>query len=410
MLSGKTITLIISGSIAAYKSAELVRELSKVGAKVQVVMSKAACEFISPLTLQTLSGNKVTVDIFDPQSEAEIGHIELADSADAVLVAPATADLLAKAAHGIADDICSTILLASRSAIIFAPAMNVNMWENPLTQANVKKLTEIGCRFVEPGVGELACGWTGAGRFAETEDILDSLHEALTPKDLKGSRVLITAGPTREAIDPIRFVSNRSTGRMGFALARVARWRGAEVTLIAGPTELPDPQGVNVQRVSSAQEMYEAVFEEAQRQDTGINKTQFVFMAAAITDHRPVGASTTKIKHDKSASYQLEMEPCVDVLHELGARRERIEDASGLTLKLIGFNAETGDEEHLIACAREKLDRKNADLMVGNFADDAFGRDTNRIWLLERGGRTEEVSTAEKHMIAGRIIRAALRI
>ncbi len=410
MLSGKSITLIITGSIAAYKSAELVRELVKVGAKVRVVMSKAACEFISPLTMQTLSGSPVTLNIFDPQSEAEISHIELADSADAVLIAPATADAIAKAAHGVADDICSTILLATRAPVLFAPAMNVNMWEHPLTQANVKTLSEIGCQFVEPGVGELACGWTGAGRFAEIENILDSLREALAPKDLKGSRVLITAGPTREAIDPIRFVSNRSTGRMGFALARVARWRGAEVTLIAGPTELPDPHGVSVLRVTSAQEMYEAVFEEAQRQDTGINKTQFVFMAAAVTDHRPAGASDKKIKHDKSASYQLQMEPCVDVLQELGTRREKIEDASGLTLKLIGFNAETGDEEHLIACAREKLDRKNADLMVGNFADDAFGRDTNRIWLLERGGRTEEVSTAEKHMIAGRIIRAALRI
>jgi len=410
VIAGKTITLIITGSIAAYKSAELVRELTKSGAKVQAVMTKSACEFITPLTIQSLAGSRVTVDIFDPSSEAEISHIELADSADVVLVAPASADIIAKAAHGVADDIATTLLLATKAPVIFAPAMNVNMWENPLTRENVTKLKTLGCDFVDPGEGELACGWIGKGRFADTDDILDSIRAVLSPKTLAGARVIVTAGPTREAIDPVRFVSNRSTGRMGFALARVARWLGAEVTLVTGPSEIASPQGMSVVRVISAQDMYEAVFEEVVRQDTGLNKTQFVFMAAAITDHRPAGASATKIKKDKSKTYELKMEPCLDVLQELGANRERIEDSSGLALKLVGFSAETGDEEQLLAWAREKLERKNADLMVGNFADDAFGQDTNRIWLLEKDGRQEEVSTAEKHMIAGRIIRAALRV
>lgn len=410
MLSGASVTVVITASIAAYKAAELVRELSKSGAKVTPVMTKGACEFISPLTIQTLAGSPVRVAMFDATSEAEIDHISIADSADVVLVAPATADIIAKTVHGLADDLATTILLATKAPIIIAPAMNVNMWENEATQANVALLQKRGVHVVEPGVGDLACGWKGKGRLAEIDQILDEVRFVLSTKELSGSRVIVTAGPTREPIDPVRFVSNRSTGRMGYALARVCRWRGAAVTLISGPSDLADPAGVSVIRVQTAAEMKEAVFAMTEKGDAEERRTQFVFMAAAVTDHRPANASSTKIKHDKGAMYELQMEPCPDILHELGERRDDIERASGLTLKLIGFSAETGDEEQLLTWAREKLEKKNADLMVGNFADDAFGRDTNRVWLLERGGRQEEVSTAEKHLVAGRIITAALRV
>ncbi|MCB0324707.1 MAG: bifunctional phosphopantothenoylcysteine decarboxylase/phosphopantothenate--cysteine ligase CoaBC [Bdellovibrionales bacterium] len=410
MISGAKITLIVTGSIAAYKSAELVRELSRSGATVQPILTRAAMEFITPLTLQALAGQPVTTDLFDLRSEADIGHIALADTADVVLVAPATADFIAKAAVGIADDVALAVLLATKAPVVIAPAMNVNMWENERTQANVERLRAQGVSFVEPGVGELACGWQGAGRFAETAHIVEHLQDVLTPNDLAGSRVIVTAGPTREPIDPVRFVSNRSTGRMGYALARVCSWSGGEVHLVSGPTELAAPAGVKVHHVQTAEEMRNKVFELALAPATEQLRSQFVFMAAAVTDHRPAQVAETKLKHDKTKSYDLHLEPCPDILEELGRRRTEIAEASKLRIKLIGFSAEVGDEDAILGWARQKLERKNVDLMVGNPADEAFGKETNRVWLLERGGRQEEVATADKQYIAGRILRAALRV
>jgi phosphopantothenoylcysteine decarboxylase/phosphopantothenate--cysteine ligase len=419
MISGISITLIVGGSIAAYKSAELVRELVKQGARVNVVMTDSATKFISPLTLQTLSDSRVSNDLFDAEREAKISHITLADSADVVLVAPASADLIAKAANGIADDLPTTVLLATTAPVIFAPAMNVNMWKHPATVANLEILKGRGAHIVDPGEGELACGWLGAGRFAEISEIIDGIELSISKKDLSGSRVIVTAGPTREMIDPIRFVSNRSTGKMGMALARAARWRGADVKLVCGPTQLKAPDGIELFPVVSAQEMHDKVMELVSspvlsHQDTDPDDTrgkQFVFMAAAVTDHRPESESEIKIKHEKDQNYALSMVPCPDILHELGQRRAAIEKESACPLKLVGFAAETGGKEkELLAWARGKLERKNADMIVGNFADDAFAKDTNRVWLLDRNGRQEEVAAADKQLIADKIIKAALRV
>jgi len=414
MLAGIQVTLLVGGSIAAYKSAEIVRELIRSGAKVHVVMSEAAAKFISPLTLQTLSGNIVTTDLFDEAREAQINHIRLADQADIVLAAPATADFIAKAAAGIADDALTTVLLATKAPVIIAPAMNVNMWQNPLTQRNVKTLEEQGVQFVDPDEGELACGWVGPGRLAEIENLMHKIQDVLTPKDLLGSHVIVTAGPTREPIDPIRYVSNRSSGKMGYAIARVAQLRGACVSLVSGPTALTAPIGVACHRVTTAQEMHDKVFEllragkpPADKEDVAV---QFVFMVAAVTDHSPANASKTKLKSDKSAGYKLEMVPAPDILAELGEQRESIEKSSGRRLKIIGFSAETGDDEQVVSSASDKLKRKKADLMVGNSADDAFERDTNRVWLLDRIGRQEEIATADKELIAGKIVAAAMRV
>lgn len=415
MFAGKNITLLIGGSIAAYKSAELVRELVKQGARVHVVMSEAATKFISSLTLQTLSGNPVTTDLFDERKEGEISHIWLADHADLVLVAPATADIIAKVAAGLAGDALTAVLLATKAPIVIAPAMNVNMWSNQITQGNVAKLRSVGMHFVEPEEGELACGWVGQGRLAENESILSLMAYVLAAKDLRGSHVVVTAGPTREPIDPIRFVSNRSSGRMGYALAQVAYLRGAHVSLISGPTSLAAPAGVEFYRVNTAAEMRAKVFELVMRVEpqlsTGSRPSQFVFMAAAVTDHSPVAPAKSKIKHDKSKSYALEMEPSPDILKELGARRSEIEQSSQAVLKLVGFAAETSeDDAELIGWATEKLKNKNADLMVGNPANESFERNTNRVWLLDQSGRQEEIATADKEVVASKIISAALRV
>lgn len=292
MFAGIQVTLLVGGSIAAFKSAEIIRELTKRGAKVHVVMSESACKFISPLTLQTLSGNLVTTDLFDEVREAQINHIWLADQADVVLAAPATADFIAKAAAGIADDSLTTVLLATKAPIIIAPAMNVNMWNNPLTQRNVETLRAQGVKFVDPEEGELACGWTGKGRLAEIDALMYSIKETLTPKDLRGSRVLVTAGPTREPLDPIRFISNRSSGKMGYAIAQVAQLRGATVYLVSGPTSLPPPPGVHYSQVTTAQEMRDKVFELATQPVGEVAEDelamQFVFMVAAVTDRKSV--------------------------------------------------------------------------------------------------------------------------
>ena len=393
MLTAKKITLIVTGSISAYKSAYLLRELVKSGATVRVVMTKSACEFITPLTMQTLSGSIVGTELFDHYQEAQIGHIDLADNTDLILVAPATANIIAKAANGIADDLASTILLASKAKKLFVPSMNVNMWENSITQENVEKLKKFEMKIVDPESGELACGWVGAGRFPEVGRIMDKISIALGSKELQGKKVIVTAGPTVESIDPIRFVSNRSTGKMGYAIAKIAASLSAEVDLISGPCNLEIPEGLNFYQVETAAEMKEQVLKSI---DKG-KKEKYLFMAAAVTDHRPANASKEKIKSDKTKTYNLEMEPCDDILKEVSQTKDS-------KTKIIGFCAETGDEDSLIKHAKQKLKTKGCDLIVANLANDSFAKDTNKVFLVNKDGAFEKIPTASKSEIAKEII------
>ena len=410
MFAGKNVVLLVSGSIAVYKACELVRELKKQKATVHVAMSTSAQEFVSALTFQTLSQNTVRTNLFDSTEEGVIDHIGLADNADVVLVAPATADVIARAAGGRADDILTTVLLATKSPVVFAPAMNVNMWLHPLTQANVRKLRGIGYHFVEPTHGELACGWVGLGRLAEIDDILESVRAALTDKDLIGTEVVVTAGTTREPIDPIRFVANRSSGRMGYAVARDAWRRGAKVTLISGPSSLRAPLGVEIINVESAVDMEQAIFERLSRSASEGIERRLVFMVAAVSDHRPKDLQKQKLKAHKSKEFSLTMTPNPDILQLIGERRAELQNQAGVPLKLIGFAAETGTEEELLVAARDKLKRKRVDLVVGNLAQDSIERETTRVWLVDSTGRQEEIAFADKGLVGSRIVSAAMRL
>jgi phosphopantothenoylcysteine decarboxylase / phosphopantothenate---cysteine ligase len=364
-LAGRTVVLGVTGGIAAYKSAELVRELRRVGARVRVIMTRHAQEFITPLTLQTLAGEPIATELFDLGQESQIGHIDLADSADVVLVAPATANLVGKMSAGLADDLLSTVLLATRAPVVLAPAMNVHMWENPLVQENLARLATRGVRVVPPDRGSLACGYEGLGRLPDAPVLLEEVSAALAPDDFAGETVLVTAGPTREYLDPVRFLSNRSSGKMGFALARAARRRGARVVLVSGPTALPEPRGIEVVRVETAAEMAQAATRAATEATVAI-------AAAAVADYRP--ASCTMDKEAKvSGPTSLELEPTLDVVASLPRR-------AGLIV--VGFAAETHD---VIARARGKLGRKRLDLIVANdvTAEGAgFDVDTNRVTLV----------------------------
>jgi len=387
-LEGKTIVVGLSGGIACYKAAELVRELVKAGAGVRVMMTAGAQHFITPLTLQTLSGHPVATDPFSLTQESEIGHIRLADAADAVVIAPATANLLGKLAGGIADDLVTTVLLATRAPVLVAPAMNVNMWENPLVQSNLERLRAHGVRIIEPGSGFLACGWEGKGRLPDTDVLVAEVARAVTPQDLKGERVLVTAGPNREPIDPVRFISNRSTGKMGFAVAGAAWRRGAEVTLIAGPTSQPTPHGVTRRDVTTADDMRQAVVAE-------LNRSSVLFMAAAVADYRPKQVAAQKLKKGPGGM-SLDLVRTVDILGELTPRKgNRI---------IVGFAAETQD---VIANAQRKLAEKHLDLIVANDvagAETGFAVDTNAVTLIDRTGHQETTPLLSKGEVADRII------
>jgi phosphopantothenoylcysteine decarboxylase/phosphopantothenate--cysteine ligase len=392
-LEGKTVVLGVSGGIACYKAAEIVRLLRTAGARVRVVMTRHAAEFVTPLTMQTLSGEPVATDLFDLTQESEIGHIRLADSASVVVVAPATANLVAKAAAGIADDLLSTVLVATRAPVLLAPSMNVHMFENDLVQANLEKLRQHGFRVLDPGIGYLACGYEGAGRLAEPEDIVGEVERTVGPMDLGGERVLVTAGPSREPIDPVRFVSNRSSGKMGYALARAAWRRGAEVVLVSGPTGLAAPYGVCRVSVSTAAEMREAVLKE-------FGRATIALMAAAVADYRPAHPAEQKLKKTAGPA-RLDLERTVDVLAELGARRGRC--------FLVGFAAET---ENLVANAERKLREKSLDLIVANDvsrADSGFETDTNEVVMIDPGGRVD-VPLAAKEEVAERILDRVLAL
>lgn len=368
----RTVVLGVGGGIAAYKACEVARLVVKDGGRVRVVMTPAATRFVTPLTFQALSGAPVLVDLFEPEADRAYGHLGLARSADLLLVAPATADLLARLRAGLGDDAVTTTALAVTCPVLLAPAMNSRMWANPAVQENVAALRARGWQVVGPERGELADGDVGEGRLAEPEAIADAAARLLGPRDLGGRKVMITAGPTREPIDPVRFVSNPSSGKMGFAAARAAARRGAEVLLVTGPVEMPDPQGVRVVRVGTAEEMAQAVLAEADGQDLFIG-------AAAVSDYRPRAPSARKLKKGEGdASLLLARTP--DILATLGERLGGTPNGP----VLVGFAAETED---VIQNARDKLKRKRCDLVVANAVGRpgaGFGTDRNRVTMVSR--------------------------
>ena len=385
MIAGKTVVLGVTGGIAAYKAADLVSRLKKMDLKVFVVMTQSATEFITPLTLETLSGNRVVVDTFDRSFPWEVEHIALAKRADGFAIAPATANVLGKMAHGIADDMLTTTVMATKAPLVLAPAMNTRMYENPVVQENIRLLRARGAQIVEPAVGLLACGDTGKGKMADPAEIAEAIERALTPQDLTGKRVLVTAGPTREAMDPVRFLSNHSTGKMGYALARQAWLRGAQTTLVSGPTALTPPVGVETVPVTSALDMRQAVLD---RLDT----TDWFIKAAAVGDYRPAHQADQKLKkQDGDLQVQLTRNP--DILAELGGKKRPGQ-------LLCGFSMETQD---LLDNSRKKLQSKHCDLMVANnlkTAGAGFAHDTNVATLLYPDGRTEPLSLMEKRALA----------
>lgn len=384
MLNGKQIVLGVTGGIAVYKAVELVRLLTKAGADVHVIMTRSATEFVGPLTFQTLTANPVHTEIFNLIAEREIGHIALADRADLFIIAPATANVIGKIANGIADDMLTTTVMATRAPVLIAPAMNVNMCTNPIYRENEEKLRRHGYRFVSPVKGMLACGWEGEGKLQEPAIIMEEAVCALTRPDLAGERVLVTAGPTLEEIDPVRFISNHSSGKMGYAIARAARRRGAEVVLVSGPTSLDDPWGIEMVHVCSAAEMRDAVM-------ARVAASTVIVKAAAVADYRPQSRAMGKIKKSADALV-LELEKNPDILSEVGrVKGDRV---------LVGFAAETGE---LVENARKKLTDKNLDMVVANDIGQpgaGFHVDTNIAKLLYRDGRVEELSLMGKDEMA----------
>ena len=377
----------VTGGIAAYKAVELVRLLKDQGAIVRVVMTRSARQFVTPLTFQAISGEKVLTDLFDPMSEQAIGHIELAKWADVLVIAPATANIIAKIAHGIADDYLTTVAVASKCNLIVCPAMNTDMYQNPITQANIDLIKKYGYKVVGPGIGSLACGDEGPGRLEDLDVIVEAIVTALTPQTLSGKRVLVTAGPTWEAFDPVRFFTNPSSGKMGFAMAKIARRRGAEVTLVTGPTWLKIPHDIQCTKVKSAEEMYEAV--------TDIySDVDIVVMAAAVSDYKPKKFTPYKIKKGNE-DVILEMVKNPDILKQLGKNKEH--------QVLVGFAAETNE---LIENAREKLVSKNLDMIVANDVSApqaGFRCDTNIVKILYKTGEIEELPCMPKEDLASLI-------
>ena len=392
-LHGARIVVGVAGGIAAYKAAELVRLFDKAGAEVDVAMTARAQKFVGAMTFQALTRRPVFTDLFSLTEEATIGHIQLADQADLVVIAPATANVLARLAAGQADDPVAAIALATRAPVLVAPSMNVNMWGHPLTRANVTRLVDVaGYRVVGPGDGFLACRWTGPGRLAEPADIAEAAAHLLAPQDFAGKRVVVTAGPTYEAIDPARFLGNRSSGKMGAALAAAAQRRGADVTLLLGPSAIAPPVGVTVVGVESALQLQGALTAAASTADV-------VIMAAAVADYRPARLATHKLKRSElGAKTELALVANPDLLAELGKRR-----GTGRTPLLVGFAAETRD---VIANAEGKLAAKRCDLIVANDVSEpgaGFAVDTNRVTVVDHRGATE-LPAGTKAEVAHRIL------
>lgn len=387
-LKGKHIVLGVSGSIAAFKIASLASMLAKKRADVTVIMTPNATNFINPITFEELTGNKCLVDTFDRNFQHSVEHVSLAKQTDVMLVAPASANVIAKAAHGIADDMLTTTLLACQCPKIFAPAMNTRMYHNPVVQDNLKVLEKYGMEVITPATGYLACGDTGEGKMPEPEVLYEAVVKALTPKDMAGMRVLVTAGPTQEKFDPVRYISNHSTGKMGYAIARAAMLRGADVTLVSGKVSIPSPAGVNMVPVVSAADMAQAVKASAGEQD-------IIIKAAAVADYRPVVTADEKMKK-KDGELTVALERTEDILAYLGAHRK--DDQF-----ICGFSMET---EHMLENSRAKLEKKNIDMIVANNLRQegaGFGTDTNVVTLLTKE-ETLELPILSKEEVADRLL------
>ena len=384
-MSGNVL-LGVTGGIAAYKAADIVSRLIKQDVNVDVIMTKYAQEFITPMTFQSLSGNKTVTDMFDTSFTPDIEHISLAKKADVILIAPATANIIAKIAHGIADDMLTTVVLASKAKLIIAPAMNTVMYEAEVTQNNIKTLKERGVIVIDPVEGLLACNDLGRGKMEEPENIVEAVLYHLTcSRDLEGKKVLITAGPTRESVDPVRFITNRSTGKMGFEMAREAKRRGADVTLVSGRVNLKAPYGVNLINIESAQDMYEEVMKRAGESD-------IIIKSAAVADYTPQNKSNIKIKK-QSGDMKIELERTHDILFEVGQAKTDQQI-------LVGFAAETND---VIENAKSKMQRKNLDFIIANDVKKegaGFGTDTNIVTIIPRQGEIEPLPVMKKSEVA----------
>lgn len=389
MLKGKTVVLGVTGGIAAYKIASLASMLVKQHADVQVIMTENATNFITPITFETLTGNKCLVDTFDRNFQFQVEHVALAKRADIFMIAPATANVIAKVAHGLADDMLTTTFLACKKPKYIVPAMNTQMYENPITQDNLDICRRYGMHVVEPASGYLACGDTGAGKMPEPELLMEYIMQELAfEKDMAGKKVLVTAGPTREAIDPVRYITNHSTGKMGYAIAQAAARRGAEVTLVSGPVNLKAPLGVKLVPVTSAGEMFQAVTEASSMQDV-------IVKAAAVADYRPKYVGTEKTKK-KDGDMNLEMERTDDILAWLGAHRQPGQ-------VLCGFSMET---ENMLENSQAKLKKKNVDMIVANnlkTAGAGFGTDTNVVTIITGEG-AEELAMMTKEQVAHQLL------
>ena len=396
MLTGKTVVLGISGSIAAYKIAYLASALKKLHADVEVIMTENATQFITPVTFESLTGNKCLVDTFDRNFKFSVEHVALAKRADIFMLAPATANVIAKVAHGLADDMLTTTFLACKCPKYISPAMNTQMFENPITQDNLKICQSYGMHVIQPACGYLACGDTGAGKMPEPDELLDHIiHEIAYPKNLTGKKILVTAGPTREALDPVRFLTNHSTGKMGYAIARVAAARGAEVTLVTGPTEIKKPGFVKVVPIESAREMYEAVTAASEEQDA-------IIKAAAVADYRPAHVSDEKIKKKDGDELSIPVERTDDILAYLGSHKKPGQF-------LCGFSMET---EHLLENSRKKLETKNLDMIVANnlkVAGAGFGTDTNIVTLITKAGE-RQLEKMSKEQVADKLLDAIFQL
>jgi phosphopantothenoylcysteine decarboxylase / phosphopantothenate---cysteine ligase len=395
MKKNKTVVLGVTGGIAVYKSLDIISKLKKKNIDVHVIMTNSATEFVSELSFQSLSQNPVIVGMFEEPKSWEIQHISLAERADVFVVAPATANIIGKIANGIADDMLSTTILATKAPILIAPAMNTNMYENTIVQRNISSLKSMGYVFVEPDEGRLACGSTGKGKLADTDKIVDYIEMMLhNPKDLKGKRVLVTAGPTREDIDPVRFISNRSTGKMGYSIARAARNRGAEVILISGRTNLRPPEGVKLINVYSAEDMYNAVREH-------FDDVDIVIKSAAVGDYKPKTKSNIKMKKSDS-DMQIELTRNKDILYEVGKMKKN--------QIIVGFAAETNE---LLENAKIKIEKKNLDLIVANdvtMEKAGFGVDTNTVNIIKENGETISLPNMLKEEVAHKILDVLLEI
>jgi phosphopantothenoylcysteine decarboxylase / phosphopantothenate---cysteine ligase len=400
IMEKKKILLAVSGGIAAYKAAPVASKLYQSGYEVKVILTESAQKFITPLTFQTLTRQAVYTDTFEEKEPAVVSHIEIADWADLVLIAPATANVIGKLANGIADDMLSTTLLATKADVLIAPAMNVNMFNHPAVKKNMETLASFGWRFIEPNEGLLACGWIGKGRLVEPEELIDAVHMYFKEKKedqylpLQGKNVMVTAGPTREELDPVRYFTNHSSGKMGYAIASAAKKLGADVTLVTGPTSLEVPSGVQVERVISAKEMFDKAISLYGKQD-------IVIKCAAVADYTPVTVHANKFKK-KNDTWTIELKKTDDILKELGERKEH--------QILVGFAAET---ENLEDYAKDKLVRKNLDMVVGNDVSkegSGFGSDTNEIIMIKKDGSKRPLPILSKEQAAHEILEEVMEM